>query len=139
MKQLQKEEALQRMRILNLSDVVIKDFETLNKIYYSERFNKVFDGILYWVDNDPKFVELVKQFEDEHSVLVYHCHLGHYSFGDCLTLLFVSENQEEWIQDQQDLKNKTAFVYVYNLDDPMSSEFGTIGIVGKNGGVSRIE
>lgn len=138
MKQLQKEEALQRMRILNLSDAVIKDFETLNKIYYSERFNKVFDGILYWIDNDSKFVELVKQFENEHSVLVYHCHLGHYSFGDCLTLLFVSKNQEEWIQDQQDLKTKTAFVYVCNLDEPACSEFGTIGIVGKNGGISRI-
>lgn len=137
LKEKQKEEALKRMRMLQLLPNVIKDFEKKNKVYYSERQNKFFNAVLYWVDNEKKYVDVVNEFEKKHNCLVYHCQLTHMEFGDCLSLLYVSENENEWSQDKKDIKEGYAFVYVANLDTPSYSEFGTIGIKPSQGGVLR--
>lgn len=137
LKEKQKEEALKRMRMLHLLPNVIKDFEKKNKVYYSERQNKIFNAILYWVDNEKKYVDVVNEFEKKHNCLVYHCQLTHMEFGDCLSLLYVSEDENEWSQDIKDIREGYAFAYVANLDEPSYSEFGTIGIRPSQGGVLR--
>lgn len=137
LKEKQKAEALKRMRMLNLMSNVIKDFEKKNKVYYSERQNNIFNAILYWVDNKKEYVDLVNEFEKKHNALVYHCQLTHMEFGDCLSLLYVSQNEEEWEQDTNDIREGYAFAYVANLDCPQDSEFGTIGIRPSQGGVLR--
>lgn len=139
LKEKQKAEALKRMRMLNLMPNVIKDFEKKNKVYYSERQNAFFNAILYWVDNEKEYVDLVGKFEKEHNCLVYHCQLTHMEFGDLLSLLYVSENEEEWEQDTNDIREGYAFAYVANLDCDSDSEFGTIGIKPSQGGVLRTE
>lgn len=133
----QKTEALKRMRMLHLLPNVIKDFEKSNKVYYSERQNAFFNAILYWVDNEKKYVDLVNQFEKEHNALVYHCQLTHMEFGDCLSLLYVSKNEKEWQRDTNDIREGYAFAYVANIDCESYSEFGTIGIRPSQGGVLR--
>ena len=137
LKEKQKAEALHRMRMLQLMPNVIKDFEKKNKVYYSERQNNIFNAILYWVDNEKKYVDLVNEFEKKHNALVYHCQLTHMEFGDCLSLLYVSQNEEEWEQDTNDIREGYSFAYVANLDYPHDNEFGTIGIKPSQGGVLR--
>ena len=138
LRELQKKEALKRMKALALSKNVIEDFKNNDTVYYSERQNNVFDGILYWVDNDKRYTEEIKKFEAEHDHLVYHAQLTHTQFGDLLSLLFVSTAPDDWEGDLDEIKNdKQTFAYVINMDDPYASEFGTIGIKAKNGGVSR--
>lgn len=137
LRELQKKEALKRMKALALSKNVIEEFKS-GVIYYSERQSSVFDGILYWIDNDKHYAEEIKKFEAEHDYLVYHAQLLHTQFGDLLSLLFVSTAPDDWEGDLDEIKNdKQTFAYVINMDDPYSSEFGTIGIKAKNGGVSR--
>ena len=134
----QKLEAIRRMKALHLAKNVIKDFEKDNVVYYSERQNKFFDGILYWVSNEPEYVKIIKDFEAKHNALVYHAQLTHTDLGDMLALLFVGEDEKEWSGELElDQGDNSAFSYVVNLNTPEYSEFGCIGIVPKNGGVTR--
>ena len=134
----QKQEALERMRMLNIMGKVRNDFRTSDKIYYSERQNSMFNAVLYWLDNNPQFVEIVNEFEKKHNAMVYHAQLTHFEFGDCLSLLYVSSNEEDWQYDREDLKQNCAFVRVENLHNKGFSEFGTIVIKPSMGGIARV-
>ena len=136
-KEKQKQEALKRMKILKLMPNVIEDFKKSNKLYYSERQNKIFNAVLYWVDNDENYVKIVKDFEKASGNLVYHCQLTHLSFGDCLSLLFVSADENDWPTENELLKQGVAFAWVENLDDESCSEMGSIGVEPSMGGIVR--
>ena len=143
LKSLQKYEALQRMETLKLHKNVIREFKEQNILNYSERQNAVFDGILYHLHNDKHYVELVRRFELNHNALVYHAQLCRTEFGLCLTLLYVSREIEEWELERSDLESDNNGVMnvcarVENLTDPYLSETGFVGLVRKNGGVSRV-
>lgn len=143
LKEMQKKEAIKRMKLLKLLPKVIKEFEEKNIVNYSERQSEFFDGILYWVTNEPDFEKIIKEFEETRNALVYHAQLTHLKFGDCLSLLFVSQYQEEWEMETHDLTHPDNGVvcvvaYVANLDNPHFSETGCIGLIPKNGGLSRV-
>ena len=124
------EEAVKRMKALNIMSNVIKEFETDRVINKSE-----FGGILYWLDDREK--KVVRKFQEDTGAIVYACILNHMEFGDCLSLLYVSSHEEEWEYDMGDLKEKCPFVYVYNFDAPELSEFGHIGVCPRYGGLAR--
>lgn len=126
-----KEEALQRMRILKLYSTVLQDFAADGKINYS--FSKF--GFLYWLDKDME--ERVHRFEEKYGYLVYHVIDNPTSIGRMHSYLYVSSNEEEWEQDRQDLIDGCPIVYVENVDDELLSEFGSIGVEPRNGGVIR--
>lgn len=139
-RQLQKIEATKRLKLLEklykMHQNVLKEFTADETIYYSERINKSFCGILYWLNNIPKYVDAVKEIEQKYNIYVYHCILSHTEFGDLLDMLFVSSAQEEWEQEIEDLKSGYVQSYCYVLDGN-GSEFGTIKIKGVNGGLTR--
>lgn len=137
LKEKQKQEALKRMKELKLMREVVNDFKENGKVYYSERQNAMFNAVLYWIDNNDEYVEIVKKFEKKHNALVYHCQLTHLEFGDCLSILYVSKNEEEWEYDREDLMNGYAFAYVRNLQNEYDSDFGSIGIKPSMGGILR--
>lgn len=60
LRQLQKAEAIKRLELLKLLPNVITDFKNTDTVYYSERQNKIFDGILYWISNNEDYERLVK-------------------------------------------------------------------------------
>lgn len=126
-----KEEAIQRMRILKLYSTVLQDFAANERINYS--FSNF--GFLYWLDKDME--ERVRRFEEKYGYLVYHVIDNPTSIGRMHSYLYVSSNEEEWEQDRQDLKDGCPIVYVENVDDEVLSEFGSIGIELRNGGVIR--
>lgn len=132
-----KKEALKRMSMLKLLDNVIKDFDKDGKLYYSERMSVVFDGILYWVDNNKDFSKYVKDFEKESGYLVYHCQLTHTSIGDMFAMLFVSNNKADWAIEDEELEEGYTYANVINLDDDSLSEMGSIGVKPMNGGITR--
>lgn len=126
-----KEEAIQRMRILKLYSTVLQDFAAERRINYS--FSNF--GFLYWLDEGME--KRVCQFEEEYGYLVYHVIDSHTSIGRMLSYFYVTPNEEEWEQDRQDLKDGCPIVYVENVDDELLSEFGSIRIELRNGGVIR--
>lgn len=141
LKQLQKQEAINRLRLLQtkygLLENVINEFEKEDILYYSEYINKQCPAILYWVNNKEEYAQAIKKFEEEHNALVYHSILTHTVFGALLTLLYVTEEKELWQEDKEQLQEGLPLAYVVNLDDDNCSEFGGIQITGAMGGILR--
>ena len=126
----QKQEALQRMKKLDIYFQAIKEFEKENIINKSEH-----GGMLYWLDEKEQ--EFVKEFEEKYNAIVYHIIHNYTEFGELYSLLFVSQHKEEWDWDNEDIKNNIAMVYVKNIDEDAFSEFGSIGIKSQFGGLVR--
>ena len=126
----QKQEALNRMRMLDIYSPAIKEFEKENIINKSEH-----GGLLYWLDENEQ--EFVKEFEEKYNAIVYHIIHNYTEFGELYSLLFVSQHKEEWDWDNEDIKNNIAMVYVKNIDEDAFSEFGSIGIKSQFGGLVR--
>lgn len=72
------------------------------------------------------------------DALVYYTILSHTSIGPMLSILYVSNEKDEWEDDRKILKEHTPLAYVCNFDDPDCSEFGYIQIAQAFGGVYRV-
>ena len=130
LKGLQKEEAIKRMKKLELHPNVINEFITENKINKSE-----ISGILYWLnDEEEKFV---KEFEEKYNGVVYHIIKSYTNIGVLLTVFYVSHYTEEWSIDNNNIDENTQLCYVKNLSDDYCSEFGCINFRKQIGGLVR--
>ncbi len=127
----QKEEAIKRMELLKLNKNVIREFEEEDKLNLSESNF----GFLYWLNEEQE--EMVKKFEEESGGLVYHLIHNLTTFGELYSIFYVSKYEEEWQYDYEDLQQNIAFVYVKNVDDELSSEYGSIGFKNMNSGLVR--
>lgn len=84
---------------------------------------------LYLNQGQEDYDTLIKakeEFEEEYNSTVYLIQISHTSFGKCATMFYVSNNQEEWKMDWDDLKENCACCNVYNFDFE-ESEIGSIG------------
>lgn len=126
----QKQEAIERMKMLKIYTQAIKEFEKENVINVSEH-----GGILFWLDDEQQ--EMVKRFEEKYNAVVYHIIHNYTEFGELYSLLYVSQHEEEWDYDKDDIKHNIALCYVVNKDEESFSEFGSIGIKSQFGGVIR--
>lgn len=126
----QKQEAIARMKKLDIYAPAITEFEKENLVNKSEH-----GGILYWLDENEQ--EMVKEFEEEYGAMVYHIIHNYTNFGELYALLFVSKDKDEWDYDNDDLNHNICLAYVKNLDEDAFSEFGSIGIKSQFGGLVR--
>ena len=131
-KEQKKQEALERMKLLSLYPNIIREFEKDGIVNMSEN-----GGYLYWLDDEQR--EYVSDFEAEYNTLVYHVIHNYTEVGEMLTFLYVSDDEEEWGYDRDDLKAGYACAYVKNLDEDAFSEFGSVGIKPELGGLIRTE
>lgn len=72
--------------------------------------------------------EMVQEFEEEYECKVYHVIQDLSTFGMLYSLLYVSNNEDEWEMDREDIKKGELLAYVVNNDENQFSEFGYIGI-----------
>lgn len=142
LRDLQKTEAIERLKILQdkfeLMETVTKEFKKDNVVYYSEYVNHNFQAILYWVTNEEKYVNIIKEVEEQKNILVYHAILTPTINGTRLTLLYVSQYQDEWQNDRDELQEGLPVAYCINLADPQMAEFGGIQIKGAMGGIRQL-
>ena len=132
-KEQQIKEAKLRLQMLGVMPQVIQNFEN-DKLMYSERLNQYFKAILYYVE-DEELLEKIHQFEKAYDVIVYHVQLTHMEFGDAYSMLYVSNNQNEWSEDRNDLRNNQCLANVWCGD---FEEIGFIGVEASMGGVARV-
>ena len=128
-----KAEAIKRMKALDLYKPYITLFEKDNQIFLSEM-----TGGVYEFNNDEELVAKVKAFEEEYDALVYHVIHTMTQFGELYSFLYVSKYEEEWEMDNEDIADGYAMAYVWNKTDEWCSEFGSIGVRGKFGGIVRV-
>ncbi|OPJ57943.1 hypothetical protein [Clostridium oryzae] len=127
----QKNEALKRMKKLELSEDIIREFDKENKLNLSE-----YGGMLLWLDEQQQ--RIVKEYEQKSGSLVYHVIHGFAEFGELYNMLCVSKYRNEWQRDMLDIENGRAFAYVKNITDDFSSEYGLIHFEKNFGGLNRI-
>lgn len=127
-----RKEALLRMKMLKLHSNVIDEFWKENKLNKSEGLN----AILFFLTDEEK--KRIKRIEEKYKILVYHViHTYTTNLGELYDLLYVSNHKEEWEYDRQDIKQGIILSRTEVIYDSINSEFGSIGIQSKNGGVVR--
>ena len=125
-----KEEAIKRMKLLNLHTNVINEFQD-DDIVNCSQF-----GVLFWLNDDQE--KRVAEFEKESGNLVYHMIRTDYvELGRMLTLLYVSPYMDEWERDEAELNAGEPLAYVVNCDDEIYSEYGCVGIQNYAGALRR--
>lgn len=132
-KENKKVEAIKRMKALDLYGPYIKAFEKKDEIFLSEM-----TGGVYEFHDDAELNAKVKEFETEYNALVYHVIRTMTQFGELYSFLYISDYEEEWSSDNEDLADGYAYAYVWNKTDEWCSEFGSIGVRGKFGGIVRV-
>lgn len=125
-----KSEAVLRMKMFDMLPQPIREFTEEGKLNQSELI-----GMLYWLSDEQE--RIVRNWEEETGNMVYHVIHSMTNFGEMLTFLYVSDDDEEWELDRDDIKNGMALCYVYNVTMPDLSEYGSCGIKPCNGGVIR--
>lgn len=128
-----KDEAINRIKALiercNLNPNVLKYFNE-GKVYYSYLTASGFMGSIDTISYDKNYEKAVKDFEAKHpNCQVYHAIESITVHGKLLSLLYVSDDKEEW-QSERFESNNSIMSYVFNLDNPDLSEFGYIAIDG---------
>jgi len=149
-REMQVAEAARRLRILEkkgLHPNVRADFERDGLVNYSERTRLGKSdpyGVLYWVTNDTAtsstgkaFADVIAEFEQQYNALVYHATHEYFTFGECLDLFYVSQHEEEWESDRDDLDDGISYVYAANLSVDDFSEIGAIRFSVVLGGLIR--
>ena len=130
--EIKKKEAISRMEMLDIYAETINQIEADDLVSCSE---PPF-GSNYWLNEEQR--EIVKAFEKEHNALVYFAIRSYTEFGTLDSFLYVSDHEEEWILDNNDIKHGCVYAYVYNHDAPDCSEIGCIGVQPRFGGLIRI-
>ena len=136
-KETQKQEAIKRMEALGLFKPCIKAFAKYDEVQLSEP-----TGGLYEFSDDAELNAKVKEFEAEHEALVYHVIHSPIRFDgipmDMYNFLYISEYPEEWEMDNDDIQDGYAMAYVWNKTDDWMSEFGSIAVQERFGGLVRV-
>lgn len=128
--EIKKEEALKRMRLLDLHENVINEFDKEGKLNLSA------NAALFWLENHEK--DMIREWEEKTGYLVYHVIKDYTNFGLLYSLLYISDYQEEWEMEAMDIKSGSSMAFVLNSDYEDSSEFGFIGIEPMIGGIIRV-
>lgn len=135
--ELKKEEAIKRLEILKTKGLkylpainCFKDgkdiglFENqggfMKSVYYQVKLNTGDNGFY------DKLYSKIQKFEKLYNSLVYLILVSHSPFETLCDFFFVSNCKTEWGDDRDDLWNGYAFVYSYNMDDDLCSEFRMI-------------
>lgn len=124
-------EAVNRMKLIGLHENAIQDFVNEGKLNLSD------NGFLFWLNESEQ--NIVDQWQRETGNLVYHVVKTKTTFGLMYSFFYVSKYEEEWFMDNADLQEGYAVCYVYNADDELSSEYGSIGFEMKFGGIVRVQ
>lgn len=114
LKEKMKQEAIGRMVSLNLHPKAINEFKD------EEKLNLSLEGFLYWLDEEQ--TQRVKKFEEETKCMVYHVIQNQMTIGQMLTFLYVSNVEEEWEMERNDLEVGLPIAYVVNVDHDICSE-----------------
>jgi hypothetical protein len=128
-----KEEAIKRMREFGLFNPCIKAFEKYDELQLTEP-----TGGLYEFNSNEELNVKIKEFENEYDALVYHVIHTYTQFGELFNFLYVSDYEEEWEYDNEDIKAGYAVAYVWNRTDEWMSEIGGIAVQERFGGLVRV-
>lgn len=94
----------------------------------------------FYADQEPELWTKIKEVEKEYHCLVYAITHEITDFGECWSMLCVSENTtlEDVIFKADTTSTFYTFAYVWNKSNPIFSELGDIVVSSRYGGIKRI-
>lgn len=95
----------------------------------------------FYADQEPELYSKIKEIEKEYGVLVYAVTHEFTEFGECWSMLCISQNPEslmDYLDPIEGTKQFYAYAYVWNKTEPMFSEFGEVVVKSFGGGIKRI-
>ena len=116
-----KAEAIKRMKMLRLHENTIIEFKEDCTVNASEPPI----GGLFWLNDEEK--KAVANFEKKYDSIIYTAIRSFTEIGNMTAFLYVSDNEEEWVEDIQGIQEEEVLAYVVNFDAPDCSEIGYIG------------
>ena len=130
----QKEQALKILKQLDIYRPYIKGFKDKGDVCWFENYAG------FWAYQDEELMAKIREFEQEHNALVYAVSHDYTSYGECFSLLYISQYEEDWDYTIQHIEQNKYYVasYVWNKTDDWCSEFGDIAIISAFGGIKRI-
>ena len=126
-----KREAIERLRELKLSKDVRNAFEKDGIVMCS--YNRCIRNL------KESELKLIRKWEREHETLAYHVVYSESIYGAMLTIPYISNRQDEWELDREDLREEEKWLYCYviNLDNLLCSEYGYCCFSIEKGGLVR--
>jgi hypothetical protein len=131
----QKEIGIQCLEKLDIYKPYIRKFKSKQTL---PCFFGNFGG--FYVDQEPKLFSKIKEVERDYNVLVYGVTHEFTEFGECWSMLCVSQNPDS-IDDfisEYDKNSFYTYAYVWNKTDDFCSEFGDIIVNSFGGGIKRV-
>lgn len=123
-----KQESIRRMKILKLDEKIINDFIEKDVIYVSKIQGEI------EVANQNQ-ISLVKEFEKEHKVKIYHIIQLVSKNRNILYFLYVNQKRKYWSQDRKDI----SLGYIETITVKNLRELRVIGAKIINGKVSVVK
>ena len=131
----QKEKAIGTMHKLDIFELYIKEFEETQTVCLFEGFG----GFYIENYNEPQLLEKIKEVESDYGIIVYAVTHELTEFGEIYDLLYISKYTEDWKYSiEKDGITYYVSAYAWNKSDDFCSEFGTIGVVSRGGGIARV-
>lgn len=93
-----KQEAIERIKILELNEKIITDFQTMNVVYVSEI------GANIRIANDEE-KQFIKKLEFKKQILIYHAIYLKTESQNTLYFLYVDDKKNNWKAEKSDLAN----------------------------------
>jgi len=119
--------AVKYLRILNVYEPYVVGFEKLGDVCWFEP-----QGAGYWAYQNDELMKKIKEIETEYKILVYAVTHEYNGFEETYSMLFISYKPYKagnyYIVD----------AYVWCIDRPEFSEFGSIAVQPLFGGLRRI-
>ena len=123
-----KQESIRRMKILKLDEKIINDFIKEDILYVSKIQGEI------EVANQNQ-INLVKEFEKEHKVKIYHIIQLVSKNKSILYFLYVNQKRKYWVQDRKDISSG----YIETITVKNLRELRVIGAKIINGKVSVVK
>ena len=128
-----KEKAIEILKQMDIYEPYIEGFKQNDKVCFFEEFAG------FWIDQEPEAYKKMQEIEQKHGCKVYAVTHEYTEFGECWSYLIVTAYPKEW----GDLVYKNgsmfyAFAYVWNKDDELCSELGSVGFRSFGGGLKRV-
>ena len=126
-----REEAVKRMSLLGLNDILINKFRDENAKFISKYD---FPGCIRANETE---LEYIQKFEKDYNALVYFVNYLPTNFGEMYTMFYVSDYEEEWEMTYDMLKNNSDYAYVLNTTYEECSEIGYVEFEIRHGAMFR--
>lgn len=134
----QKTEALRRLKVWGTDGFAAEALEN-GAIAVFDRFYgfKKDDFIVLASRAETTLIEKINELEAEYGIYVYMVVRSVTEFGELYDCIYVGRDDEDWVIDAALLEDSVTMSYCINVTIPEFSEFGTIGLGNKDGGMYR--